>query len=85
MRELGAPIWGTKDILWDRLVKYERVAEGERALRPELAEEVALRREGRPAVAVQPIKHPETPTDEEVKQHELTCSREGVVQVLPDG
>ena len=33
LRDLGAPIWGTKSVCWQRLPDYERVSAGEQALR----------------------------------------------------
>ena len=72
LRQLSAPIWGTKDILWARLLDYERVATGESALRAQLARELAERREGQQEKVAEPLPQPAVPTEAEVQQHALT-------------
>jgi len=72
LRELKAPIWGTKEQLWARLVDYETQHAGEQALREKLARALAERREGQAEVAPRPLPQPVEPREVEKKAHEVT-------------
>ena len=72
LRELKAPIWGTKEQLWARLVDYETQHAGEQALREKLARELAERREGQAEVAPRPLPQPVEPSEVGRKAHEIT-------------
>ena len=70
---LKAPLYGTKDVLWARLLEYEQISRKEKALQNELAHELEQRRQGlseqeRSAV---PIPVPETPSQEQIEAHNL--------------
>ena len=72
LRELGAPIYGTKQQLWHRLCDWERAEFGKRAQEDFLARRRAELQSAVDPVAPQLMPVPVPPSPEEVKQHRIT-------------
>lgn len=74
LRAAGAPIYGTKDMLWKRVLEYNELVRKEAALQEQLAQELEARRLGqgsRESAAV-PLPAPRPPTEAEKEAHALT-------------
>ena len=72
LKELGAPTYGTKEILWTRIVQFTRYARAEKALKEQLARDAAARAEGTATEVPRIIPAPVAPSDAERKAHEVT-------------
>jgi hypothetical protein len=72
LRRLDAPIWGTKDVLWDRAIEYYKRAEGEQALRRELEADVERRVEEQGEEPARSLPLPPAPSEAEVRAHQIT-------------
>ena len=72
LRQLSAPIWGTKAILYARLVEYEAKAEAEKALREKRAADIDERIGERAPAMARPLALPPAPSDQERREHEIT-------------
>ena len=68
----GAAVWGTKDVMWERILLMEKHARGERALQQQLAEDLERRRAGQDVLVPAQLPQPVEPTAEERRGHELT-------------
>merc|ERR1712194_359149 len=69
---VGAPIWGTKEIMWERILNMEKIARGERAFQKQYAEELQKRTDGQEAIVPAQLVQPDEPSEQERREHELT-------------
>ena len=72
LRQLGAPIYGDKYNLWQRVLEYERRAEAEKAHQTEMARQAEERGLSRDEAPVRGLKLAEPPSKQEIELHNLT-------------
>jgi hypothetical protein len=73
LRELHAPVWGSKEILWERLQQHEAQLKSRREVAEQLQRrEEAINRDPESARVPIEITSPSPPTDEEREAHSLT-------------
>lgn len=73
LRELHAPVWGSKEILWERVQQHEAQLKSRREVAEQLQRrEEAINRDPESARVPIEITSPSPPTDEEREAHSLT-------------
>jgi hypothetical protein len=72
LKQLGAPIYGDKDLLWKRLQEYEHRASAELAYQHELTRAAEERREAQGEHPARMLVAPTAPTELEKEMHNMT-------------
>ena len=72
LKQLGAPVYGDKTLLWKRLQEYEHRANAEFAYQHELARAAEERREAQGEHPARMLMVPTPPTEIEKEMHNLT-------------
>ena len=71
LKELDMPIYGTKEVLWTRLSRAERVNREHKEKLAELRRRHEQAVEERPQIAPRMVSAPDAPTQEEREAHNL--------------
>lgn len=72
LRELRGPIWGTKEQVYQRMIEYESKRRNELLKEVRLEERAEMARLGKKAPPMSTLEVPDPPSEEEIRQHEVT-------------